>query len=526
MQDMHAQISDKVKSAQRQEGRTSCKIVEIETLATLVGTHRESGKKVVLCHGVFDLLHIGHIKHFEQAKANGDILIVTITADEHVRKGPLRPAFPQALRAEALAALACVDYVAINYSPMAIELIERIRPDFYVKGSDYKADEKDVTGGIALERAAIEGVGGRLVFTDDIVFSSSTLINRYMPTLTKEASEFLSFFSRRFSIEDVVDYIDRMKALKVLIVGEAIVDEYHYCQAIGKSSKEPTLVLKQLSTEQFAGGVLAVANNIEDFCQKAAITTVIGDREQDQLFIHRSVKETIDAHVVQRENSPTITKTRYIDNASFSKLLEIYNINDTALSIEENEALCRTLEATVPQYDIVIVVDYGHSMLTEKAAQIISDKARYLAVNVQSNAASLGYQTVAKYKAHYVCITENEARLEARDRTGPLEQIIVSTAQQLGCQKMVVTRGRNGCICYSEAEGFSLVPALAGNVVDTVGAGDAFLALTSMAAGLGAPNDVLGLIGNIVAAQAVGTVGHRESISRVTAIKFINALLK
>ena len=131
-----------------QHDTTRNKIKDIEELASFLESVRAENSKVVHCHGVFDLLHVGHIRHFEQAKQFGDVLVVTITPDRFVNKGPSRPAFGEALRAEAIAALDCVDYVAINRWPIAVETLRLLRPDFYVKGSDYENPEDDRTAGI------------------------------------------------------------------------------------------------------------------------------------------------------------------------------------------------------------------------------------------------------------------------------------------------------------------------------------------------------------------------------------------
>jgi cytidyltransferase-like protein len=208
------------------------------------------------------LLHIGHIRHFEQAKKLGDILVVTLTPDEHVNKGPNRPAFKQELRAEAIAALDCVDYVAINQWPLAAETIKMLSPDYYVKGQDYKDSDQDRTGGILLEEAAVKSVGGQIAFTDDIVFSSTNLLNEHMPVLNGASNEYLNSFTSRYSVGDVVNFLDGASGLKVLVIGETIIDEYVYCDALGKSGKEPVLVSRQVDTERFAGGVIAVANHI------------------------------------------------------------------------------------------------------------------------------------------------------------------------------------------------------------------------------------------------------------------------
>jgi rfaE bifunctional protein kinase chain/domain/rfaE bifunctional protein nucleotidyltransferase chain/domain len=506
---------------------TKAKIKELELLADIVMSHQAQGQKVVLCHGVFDLLHIGHIRHFEEAKKMGKILVVTITPDQYVNKGPFRPAFSESLRAEAIAALKCVDYVAVSNWPMAINLIKLLRPNYYVKGSDYENAEKDVTGGISLEREAVESVGGQLVFTNEVAFSSSALINRYLPAFSKELTDYLQRFSSMYSADDVVRYLDKMRPLKVLTVGEAIIDEYHYCRALGKSSKEPMLAVKSLSSEKFAGGTLALANNVANFADSAGMLSMIGDNDSEEDFLRTTLKSTIDARFLRRLNSPTIVKRRYIESELFTKLLEVYSINDAALDETDNRALCAMLEEMVPQHDVVIVADFGHGMLTREAAQIICKKARFLALNTQSNAGNIGFQNIYKYsRADYVCITENEARLEARDRNGDLNVIVAKLAHDLGCTTVSVTRGKHGCTCYSPAAGFHQAPSIAGQVVDRMGAGDAFLSVTSMAAALSAPPQLIGFIGNAVAAQAVATIGHRESINRVTLTKFITSLLK
>ena len=156
------------------------KIKTIEELTEVLASHRAESKKIVHCHGVFDLLHIGHIRYFEQAQGMGDVLVVTVTPDQYVDKGPHRPAFNEILRAEAVASLSCVDYVAINKWPTAEETLRFLRPDVYVKGSEFKNMASDMTGKIAREEKVVREIGGTLAFAEDIVFSSTNLINRYV----------------------------------------------------------------------------------------------------------------------------------------------------------------------------------------------------------------------------------------------------------------------------------------------------------------------------------------------------------
>jgi len=161
-------------------------ILAIEELSAICRGLREAGKRIVQCHGAFDLLHPGHIKHFQAAKVMGEVLVVTVTADRFIRKGPGRPAFNQQLRADSIAALRVVDFVGIADWPTGVEAIEHVRPHFYVKGQDYADRSKDVSGVIAAEEAAAQRCGGKLVFTHEVQFSSTKLIGQHFTVFTDE----------------------------------------------------------------------------------------------------------------------------------------------------------------------------------------------------------------------------------------------------------------------------------------------------------------------------------------------------
>lgn len=505
------------------------KIKHIEELAEVLRSFRVQNdhRIIVLCHGVFDLLHIGHIRHFEQAKKLGDILVVTVTPDRYVNKGPHRPAFTGDLRAEAIAALDCVDYVAINNWPTAVETIKRIEPHIYVKGSDYKEADNDRTGGIRLEEAAIKSVGGQLVYTDDITFSSSSLINQNLPVFPKGVSQFLAEFSARYSAEDVLRYLENARTLKVLIIGETIIDEYQYCETMGKAGKEPILAARFLSSERFAGGVLAVANHVAGFCDKVGLVTFLGGCHSHEDFICEKLDPKINRMFLYMDNAPTMVKRRFVEVHPFQKLFELYVEGNGEGRLTQAQALCNKLTEVLAEYDVVIVTDYGHGMLGPEAIDVLCSQARYLAVNTQVNAGNHGFNTISKYHhANYICVAENEIRLDVRSRDRDLRNIVSEVAEKLSCEQIMVTRGQDGCLCYGKAEGFFDVPAFAIRVVDRMGAGDAVFALTTLCLAAKAPIEVAGFIGNAAGAEKVATVGHQRSIERVPLYKHIEALLR
>ena len=239
---------------------------------------------------------------------------MTLTPDQWVNKGPHRPAFPEDLRAEMVGALGCVDFVAINHWPTAVDTIKLLRPHYFAKGSEYREAGKDVTGYISAEEEAVKAIGAQIVFTEDVVFSSSTLINRHLPRLTKEATDFLRDFGARSTIEDLFRPIDKARELKVLVVGESIIDEYHYCRTLGKAGKEPILALHYESSENFAGGNLAVANHVASFSDHVRLLSYLGAENSQENFAREHLNPNVATDFFFMPNAPTIIKRRYIDD--------------------------------------------------------------------------------------------------------------------------------------------------------------------------------------------------------------------
>lgn len=503
------------------------KILALEALAEQAAAFRAQGKTIVHCHGVFDLLHVGHIRHFKEARAFGDVLVVTLTADNHVNKGPNRPAFSEALRAEAIAALEYVDFVAVSHYPNAVEVIKCIRPDVYAKGPDYRDASLDHTGGIVREREAVEAGGGRIAFTDGATFSSSTLINRFFPAYPEEVEDWLRRFRHGFAANDVIEAIKSFTGLRVMVVGEAIIDEYVYCDQMGKAAKEPVLAMRYNSGEKFAGGSLAIANHLAQFCDRVELVTFLGDRNREEEFIRERLAPNVDPTFLTKPDSPTIVKRRFVERYLMQKLFEVYEINDEMLEEPEESALCALLEERLSGVDVTIASDFGHGMLSPRAVRTLGKHARFLAVNTQINAANIGFHTISKYKrADFVCIHEGEVRLDARSRRGDLETLAREVANKLDCDHILVTHGKSGCTLVDARHGTTKCPAFTTRVVDRIGSGDAVLALSSLAVASQLPGEMVAFIANVIGAQAVQIVGNRTSIDRAATLKFIETILK
>ncbi len=504
------------------------KIKTIAGLSKTVETLKKKGKTVALCHGVFDLLHPGHLKHFEAAKRQADVLIVTVTRDEHVNRGPGRPIFTHGLRAESIAAIASVDYVAVNEWPTAVETIKRLKPDFYVKGKEYEAKEEDVTGKIYAEEAAIKSVGGKLAFTDEATFSSTSLINKVLAPYSQEAKSFFQNLKKKYSADAIIGHVQNMKGVKVLVIGDIIVDEYHYCFGMGKTAKDNIIAMRFVREEQFAGGVLAAANHVAGFCDQVTVLSCLGEGPDYKEFVSQHLKPNIKTQIYSRKDAPTVVKRRFVDESFLTKLFEICYLDNLAqLPVAVENKICDYLDRNMKKFDMVLVTDFGHGLLTPKIIEKICETAPYLALNVQTNSSNIGFNLVSKFpRADYICIDEPELRLACHDQLTPIELLVKQITGDMKCERAVITRGHRGSLAYSKKEGFSYVPVFSKEVVDRIGAGDAFFSITAPGVFQKIPMEIAGVIGNAVGALKVLIVGNRSSVEPGPLLKYIGTLLK
>ena len=314
--------------------------------------------KVVLCHGVFDIFHPGHLEYLKEAKAQGGNLVISITADKHIHKGPGRPVFNQEQRAGLLFALDIVDAVYIVDDPTALPAIEVIRPDVRCKGPDYP--KIDDTAGDE-ELALLEKYGGHLHITSGFTASSSSLINSHMPTLSESAHEFLSGIKASYSIGDILGWLDKAKELSVAVIGEAITDKYIFVSPEGKSAKESIVAFREIRTEEYKGGAQIVAAHLREVCGEVKLNTCSPD---------------------------SIVKTRWVLEPFNQKLFETVDKNRI-------RKIWEVTADNLNKKDLVVVADFGHGLVEGTAtADAICQGAKFLALTVQTNSLNYGFNLI------------------------------------------------------------------------------------------------------------------------------------
>lgn len=503
------------------------KIIDLNLLRERINKFKKNKKKIVLCHGVFDLVHIGHIKHFESAKKNGDILVVTITADEYVDKGPNRPHFNTLLRAEALAAIEMIDYISVSYSSTAVNVIKKIMPDIYFKGIEYKNDKSDITGMIKHEKKVIKSVGGQIRYSNDQTFSSSTLINKYGDLFNRNQKIFMSKIKKNFSFEKIKKTLKNFEDIKVLVIGETIIDEYIFCEALGKSGKEPVLVFKDFGSEKYLGGVIAIARHLSSFCRDISVLSLVGEKREFEGFIKKNVEKNIKLNLINKKNSPTITKKRFVDKIDNKKIFGIYSLNDEGLKSEEEKKITQKFKSLYNKYDLIIVADYGHGMITPKIAKFISNKKKFLSLNAQINSTNIGLHNINKYKKiDNLVINASELRYEMNQREGDIFNLAKKFKKQINSKSLTVTQGKLGAFMINKKNKLIKCPAFTHDPIDKIGAGDSLLSLLSLCQFKKLDSELSLFLSSIAAAKSADTIGNKTPINKLNILKTILHLLK
>jgi len=504
------------------------KIISFADLANL--QKRFPDRKIVHCHGVFDVLHAGHLAYFRSAKKFGDILVVTITADQYVNKGPGRPYFNASIRTEMIAALNVVDFVAVNNFPTAVPAISELRPRFYVKGPDYKNKATDATGAIFdEERAAIAG-GGQLVFTDDDTHSSSELVNKFFQPWTEEQQCSIAAIKKLGGLPVIEEVLGRLAQQTVVVVGEPIVDTYVFCQPENISSKSPSISARFNYEENYAGGSLAIANHLAGFAKEVKLCFTHGGEAYFSKLLEERVDPKIDIIAQELQGMPTPRKTRYITQAGAQRLFEITNLRSDQWSNHSPLAFNQMLLSLNDEKNTTVVADFGHGLFENSVLGAFSDLRGFIGLNVQTNSSNFGFNPYTKHRRfNYLSIDSREVRVAYHDRLSPvmtLTKRLREDLRPLGASASI-TLGAQGAAYFSNrSESEISMPAFTDSVVDATGAGDAYFGITSMLAKADCPEEMIPFIGNVFAGLKTKIIGNKSAVTRASLLKAVTSILK
>lgn len=485
-------------------------------------------KKVILCHGVYDLVHPGHIIHFEEAKKLGDILVVSVTAAQYVRKGPERPYFNDELRLKFLSAIKYIDYIILSESYTADDIIKTVEPNIYVKGKEYENKNNDLTGKIEEEVQLVHKYGGEVYYTSGLVSSSTKLINNLFPVLSDEVKKYMSNFHKQVSLDDIKNYLKRIKNMRILVIGDIIIDEYIFCSVQGVMSKDIGYSARYQNSEEYLGGALAIARHIASFSDNVTIMSVLGNEEciHSRILNELSDKMRVDMEYSDKFN--TIIKKRFISqNEKREEIDKIFVINNLAFPMKIDTASMEKfklkLKEKIEDYDVVILCDFGHGLIDKEVMHLVESKSKFLALNCQTNSSNYGMNLITKYKrADIFTLDEKELKLAFSDYEQTEEESFIRLANHFS-GKGLLTRGAKGAMSVENGKIISC-PAFTLKVKDTIGAGDAFFSVSSLFIAAGAPIEIGLFMGNIAGALASNIIGNKEAVEKVNILKYASTL--
>lgn len=332
-------------------------------------------------------------------------------------------------------------------------------------------------------------------------------------TIPADTYIFIKDLIRKYGKKKILDCLFQAanSQMEAVLIGDTIIDEYIYCDPLGRSTKEPLVAFKENWRDQQLGGVLAVAKNLFALGAKVHLLSSWGNDFNN--LIETNLPKNFSNFFHSKIDAPlTIQKKRFVDKGSNNRVFESYIIS------EEKEYLIKP--NVIEQYqrnnakiENLIIMDYGHGVIDHSKTADYLKFFSNTTINTQSNAGNRGFNPISNYfGADRVFLNESEVKMEMRKATGSIQEMIDSLAKKIGCGELYVTNGSNGIISFEKKDGITLVPAFAPRIVDRTGAGDAALSVISLLRTTGIPVDISCFYGNIAGSLMVNTMGNEINL--------------
>jgi rfaE bifunctional protein kinase chain/domain len=474
--------------------RYSHKIKTAQELREILGPPPRE-QRAIMCHGVFDVVHPGHVRHLLYAKSKAPVLVASITADRHITKGDYRPHVPQDLRAINLAAFEMIDYVVIDQNATPLDNLAVIQPDYFAKGYEYTAN--GLPPKTAEEMAVVRSYGGELIFTPgDIVYSSTKLINLAPPALKLEKLEIL-MERRGVTFDHLRRTLDRLSGHRLHVVGDTIVDSYTHCAMIGGQTKTPTLSVLFERKCDFTGGAAIVAKHCHATGADVAFTTVLGDDQYREVVANDLAEAGIKVHAIIDKSRPTVNKNAIVVGGY--RLIKVDTLDNSSITdtvLGQMTAVIRDAPT-----DGVIYSDFRHGVFNRRTIPEFVRAIPGRAYRVADSQVASRWGNITEFKGFdLITPNEREARFALADQDLGIRPLASNLYDAAECKLLILKLGERGVLTCNSAnheslESFFVIDSFVDKVVDPVGAGDALLAyatLVMLATGDDAQATILG----------------------------------
>ncbi len=494
------------------------KIIDEKNIASVI--KKKKIKNIILCHGVFDIVHPGHIRHLNYCKKKAKNLIVSITSDKFIKKGTYRPLVPEKIRAFNLSVLDFVDYVVINNSPEPYSLIKKIKPLFFAKGYEYKNFNKKTS----LEKKLVEKYKGKIIFTPgDYILSSSKIIDNYKLDLSLEKLKYL-MDSEKSSFSKLRSIVKKSHNLKVTIIGDTILDEKIDCEAIDGMHKTPTLSLVEKNMEKSTGGAAVVAKHFAQIVKKVNLISIIGNDYAGKYIKNDLKKNKISFSFFKENNRDTTIKKSYWANNH--KLIKINKVKNESVDNEILEKICNQIKKNKDS-DIFVLSDFRHGIFNKFNNDIIFKSINKKKFKVADSQIASRWGNITEFKNFdFIAPTEKEARISLMEQDIPVRPLSDLLLKKTNANNLILKLGPNGLIALDKKrQAYIVLDSFADNIIDSTGAGDALLAYSTISLYLTNSLTIASILGNIAAACACET-SNNEQVTKKMMIDKINSLEK
>jgi rfaE bifunctional protein kinase chain/domain len=476
----------------------SHKIKTAEQVRKAIGA-RPRKKKVIMCHGTFDVVHPGHVRHLLYAKTKADVVIASLTADEHIMKGNLRPYVPEDLRAFNLAALEMVDYVIIDRDATPLKNLALIQPDYFAKGYEYVAG--NVNPKTQEEINVLEAYGGEIIFTPgDIVYSSSALIELQAPSIAAEKLLML-MQGEGVTFDDLRKALGKLRGLRAHVVGDTIVDSYTYTSMIGGMTKTPTISVRFERKTDFVGGAGIVAKHLRAAGAEVSFSTVLGNDAYKSFVLDDLNTFGVHCLPVIDDTRPTTNKNAVV--AEGYRMLKIDTLDNRSISEKIVEQLRRQISDT--RTDAIVFSDFRHGVFNRDTIPRLISVVPSGAFRVADSQVASRWGNILEFEGFdLITPNEREARFALGDQDSVVRPLALELHKRAKCRTLILKLGDRGIITYRsdspvDYRAFFTVESFADRVIDAVGAGDALLAYATLAM-VATQNDVIAsILGNMAA---------------------------
>jgi rfaE bifunctional protein kinase chain/domain/rfaE bifunctional protein nucleotidyltransferase chain/domain len=493
------------------------KIVSLDALVEVARQTREAGGTVVQCHGCFDIVHPGHVRYLEFARRQGDLLIVSLTGDTDVAKGDQRPYIPQELRAENLAALMFVDYVYVDPNPTAEQVLAAVQPDVYVKGREYEASDDPR---FQAEKRTVESYGGRLIYSSgDVVFSSTELIRR-IPRDRELEDYRLQLVCERHGIHAgaLHDLLTRFAGLRVMVIGDVLLDRYVFCDPVGVASEAPVLSLSQLDETSYVGGAAIVARHLSALGAQAYLLTAAGTDDESTRMARLLDDEGVEADLLPFRPA-VVEKTRFL--AADSKLFKVDRGRCLPLDSKAEKRAAAIIERRGREMDAVILCDFGYGMITAGLLNRVLPSLRHNVGTMAADVSGERGNLLNFRQVDLLCPTERELRFALNDFETGLSSVAWQLLNRTQARHVLVTLEKRGVLAFERQDqrpgssGWSArlkgeqLPTFVDHPVDLLGCGDAMLATATLSLAAGGKLMQAAYLGSAAAALEAKQTGNQ-----------------